>query len=99
MSEEERFVAGRIEFKRQLLMLSQNRNFLKVTAASGIMLFSNHQIHRLIEILYYDIHLQLRSFLFTKELFLICTISGLLTFGMAFYSGLGIRFGYRLMLV
>lgn len=99
MSEEERFIAGRIPFKRQLLMLAQNKNFLKVTAANSILLFSNHQIHRLLEILYYDIHEKMRDFLFTKELYLICTISGLLTFGMAFYSGLSFNFGYKLMWV
>ena len=36
---------------------------------------------------------------YIKELYLICTLSGLVTFGMALYSHLSIRFGFKLVLI
>jgi len=35
---------------------------------------------------------------FVRELYLVCTLSGLLTFGMALYSALSLRFSFKMVI-
>lgn len=99
MSEEERFISGVIPFRSQMKMLRENKSYMMSTIASGFILVASHQLLRILEILYENIHDQMREVSFLKELYVVCVMSGLLTFGMALYSTLPIKFGYKLVLI
>lgn len=80
-------------------MLLSNRTYMMITICSALILIANNQVHRILEIFYYEMHEKEREVTYVKELYLVCTVSGLLTFGMALYSTLSIRFGLRLILL
>lgn len=97
MSEEERqLIRPKPTFKIQWIALRTNRDFIKILLCSTLLLISNNQVHRILEIFYVEIHSKERDVTYVKELYLVCTISGLITFGFALYSTLSIKFGYKL---
>lgn len=73
-------------------------SYLLVVLASALILINNNQVHRILEIFYVEIHNKEREITYVKELYLVCTVSGLVTFGMALYSTLSIKFGFKLII-
>ena len=69
-----------------------------IAICCALMLITNNQVHRILEIFYYEIHDKEREITYVKELYVVCTISGILTFGMAMYSELSINFCFKLVL-
>lgn len=64
-----------------------------------LILTSNEEVHRILEIIHYQVHDNERKVLYVKELYLICTISGLFTFGCALYNKLTINLGLKLVII
>lgn len=101
MGEEEKFIAGPIPYFEQLKSIPKNPDYLKVALASAFLLLANYQFHRILEVVdtsINDNHSKALMVTYSKELYLVCTLSGLLTFGMALYSTLSIKFGFKLVL-
>lgn len=76
-------------------------DFVKISLCSAFILLANNQVHRILEVMDTSInndHSKQTILTYTKELYLVCTLSGLLTFGMALYSTLSLKFGYKLVL-
>jgi hypothetical protein len=101
MGEEEKFAAGPIPYWEHVKAITANPDYLKVALCSAFILLSNNQVHRVIEVVdtsINDEHSRSKIIVWTKELYLVCTLSGLVTFGMALYSTLSIKFGFKLVL-
>lgn len=72
---------------------------MTIIISSALILISNTQMHELIEIIFQIFHKEDRGISYIKELYYCCTISGVITFGMALYSTLSLKFSYKLVIV
>jgi hypothetical protein len=100
MSEEEKLVLNqkstKVDFMTQVRIMWSNKLFKMTTIASVCLLISNDQVHRMLEIIHYEIFNQPRNIELNKPLYRVCISAGVLTFGCALFSTLSLRFGYKL---
>jgi hypothetical protein len=66
------------------------------TIASVCLKIANEFLHRMLEIIHFEIFNKDRNTEFNKPLYRVCISGGILTFGFALYAALSLRFGYKL---
>ena len=101
MSEEEKLVikeGNSFKFKTQVCLMLQNQVFKMTTVASVLIMVSNDQVHRLLEIFHFEIYQTDRNDDFNKPLYRVCISAGILTFGCALYSKLSLKSGYKILI-
>jgi len=102
MSEEEKLVikerGNSFKFKTQVRLMLQNQVFKMTTVASVLIMVSNDQVHRLLEIFHFEIYQRDRNNDFNKPLYRVCISAGILTFGCALYSKLSLKLGYKILI-
>jgi hypothetical protein len=102
MSEEEKLVIKEkghyFDFMSQVRLMLKNKIFKMTSVASVLIMVSNDLVHRILEILHYEIYKKDRNDNFNKPLYRVCMTAGILTFGCALYSKLSLKFGYKLLI-
>lgn len=89
MSEEEKLVIKEkghfVDFMSQVRLMLKNKVFKMTSIASVFIMVSNDQVHKILEILHYEIYDQERNSDFNKPLYRVCISVGILTFGCALF--------------
>jgi hypothetical protein len=98
MSEEEK-VEIIFYLEEQWNVMVKNKSFLLVSISSAFLLLHINEINHIIDD-YFNKFTEHKNkdyqLSYLPTLNIICTASGIMTFGIALYSGLPLRFGYRL---
>jgi hypothetical protein len=86
-------------FKSQLMAMKMNKGFLLIAGACICMLVNVNEINRVLMIFYRNLNSRAEEKIITiiEALHKICQITGVLTFAVALFGGLSLRFGFKIL--
>lgn len=73
-----------------------NTGFMMFAISAALMLFNMNEMNKILVIFYRQLNFGGEIGSLIQKLYVICTVSGIFTFGMAVYMRLPLKFGYKL---